>query len=277
MFYILYNTQSDNKNLLKKIDKLYKNLLKTDDCYKLDLKEIEKKEIVFLESLDKDDIVYLCGGDGTLNHFINNVGKKQFMCKIYFYSCGSGNDFKRDYDNKKYIDITNIITKMPKCYINGNEKYYFENGIGIGIDAVVCRKKNQLNFTSVKKNYFKIAIDSFKNFRPYSLDLILDDEKMHFDNVWLVVCNNGKYLGGGMKMCPKAIRDDLEFDTIIIHDVSRIKIALFFPLIYLGLHIKIKGVEYIKCHNFKAIPDGCNIFQMDGETLDYAREVIVKS
>ncbi len=277
MYYILYNPTSCDGKANDKIDKLYEGLSKLDECYKLNLLEITNKEVVFLNSLQDEDIVYLCGGDGTLNFFLNKIGETKFKCKIFFYGCGSGNDFKRDYKNDKYIDLGPVREYISKCIINGEERYYFVNGIGIGLDAVVCRSKMQQNFTGRKKNYFGIALASFKKFRPYSLDAYFDGEIKHFDNVWLLMCNNGRYVGGGMKVCPNAIRDDGEFDVVIIHDIPRWKIILLFPLIYLGWHKFIKGVEYVKCRSFRAVPDGCTIFEMDGETLDYVREVKVES
>ena len=277
MYYVLYNPSSNDGKANKKINKLYNELSVVDECYKLNILEISGKEIIFLNSLEYDDIVYICGGDGTLNRFLNAIGENEYKCKLLFYSCGSGNDFKREYKDTEFIDLDPIRKNISKCIINGDEKFYFINGIGIGLDAVVCRSKNQLSFTGAKKSYFNITYSSFKKFRPYSLDIVIDEEKKHYDNVWLMVCNNGKYFGGGMKVCPDAVRDDGTFELVIIHSIPRWLMMLLFPLIYLGWHRHIKGVEYIKCKSIKAIPDGCTILQMDGETLDYAREVSVEA
>lgn len=277
MYYILYNPSITDRRCRKKVDKLFKKLSSIDDCYKLNLFEINEKENIFLKSLDKDDVVYLCGGDGTLNHFLNNVGKEKFDCKILFYSSGTGNDFKKDHANQTFIDLNPVREFMPKCYINGKEKYYFANGIGVGLDAVVCRSKMQQSIAGTKKSYFGVTLNSFRKFRPYSLDVYIDGELKHYDNVWLMICNNGRYVGGGMKFTPQAVRDDGEFDVVIVHDIPRWRIIFLFPFVYLGIHRLFKGIDYIKCKTLRAIPDGCSIFQMDGETLDYAREVMVEA
>ena len=276
MYYILYNPTSSDGKAIKKITKLFNDLSKLDDCYKLNIFEILGKEIIFLKSLTKEDIIYLCGGDGTLNHFLNSVDEEEFECQIFFYSCGNGNDFKRDYKHEKFVNLAETRKHISKCYLNGNEKHYFANGIGIGIDSQVCRSKNQFSFTGSRKNYFGLTFSSFKKFRPFNLNIEIDGELHTYNNVWTMICNNGKYIGGGMKICPDAVRDDGEFDLVIIHDISRFKIKLLFPLIYLGLHRFVKGVECFKCKTIKAIPDGCNIIQLDGETLDYAREIKVE-
>ena len=219
----------------------------------------------------------MCGGDGSLNRFLNNIGKEKIKCKLLFYCCEMGNDFARDFKGETFINLEPIREFMPVCYINGEEKHYFVNGIGVGIDAVVSRSKIQQNLAGARSSYFKVALTSIKKFRPYTLDIEIDGEQKHYENVWLMVCNNGKYFGGGMKITPDAIRDDGEFELVIAHSLNKFQIILALLLVYFGLHKFVRGIEIIKCKKIKAIPDGCTIFQNDGESLDYAREIRVES
>jgi len=275
MYYILYNPSIIDDKSKKKIDKLFQKLSGIDECYKLNLFEINGKEIVFLKSLNEDDVIYLCGGDGTLNHFINNVGKEIFKCKILYYALGSRSDFKKDFKNDTFIDLKPIVEFMPSFYINGEEKHYFLNGVGVGLDAVLCRSKMQQRITGYKRTNIRIMASTIKKFRTYSLDIEVDDEKYHYDNVWFMSCCNGKYTGG-LKVAPEAIRDDGMFDLIIVHDIPRWKLFLISPFTGFKFLKKIKGVEYVNCRKVRAIPDGCTILQKDGETLDYAREIRIE-
>lgn len=47
----------------------------------------------------------LCGGDGTLNRFINDLGGVKLSCEILYFPGGSGNDFAHD------IGLTAIAIK----------------------------------------------------------------------------------------------------------------------------------------------------------------------
>lgn len=276
MYCILYNPKSKRGNILKKVNKIYKKFSKTNDCYKINLLEINNKEKTFLNQCRKDDTILLCGGDGTLDQFLNRIYGEPILCRVYFYSCGSGNDFAREF-KKKFIDITECIQDLPKIRVNGREQYVFINGIGMGIDAVVCRSKAQYIFSEVKKGYFSIAVASFKTFRPYSLDIEIDQEVRHYDNVWFFVCNHGKFIGGGMRVAPKAKRADEYLDICIVHSLTPKKILLMFPLIYLGKHLWLKNhIEYIRCKKCRAVADGCTVLQRDGEVLDYVREIEVE-
>lgn len=276
MHYFIYNPKSSKGKAEKQIQKIYKKLSKKYVTYKINLLEISGKEQDFVYQCEENDIIILCGGDGTINRFVNNVKDLDFKCKIYLYKCGTGNDFAREF-KKKYFDITSYIKSLPNVIVNDTEHYKSLNGIGMGIDATVCRSKQQYKFAEVKKSYFKISLECIKTFRPFSLEVEVDGEIKHYNDVWFFVCNNGRYFGGGMKITPKALRDDEYLDICIVHSVSKFKLLCIFPLIYLGWHTFFKKyVDYFKCKTFKAKPVGCNIMQNDGEVLEYIENVSVE-
>lgn len=280
LYYILFNPNSNTGNNLKvnkKIKKLINKLKKIDSCYVINMFEINQKEDIFLRQCKPEDHVVICGGDGTLDQFINRVSLDSIQCKLFLFPCGSGNDFARDYKkHNNMIQINDILKKLPTVKVNNDEVYKFINGVGMGIDAHVCRSKNQYKFSQVNKSYFVISINSLKTFRPYSLDIEADGTIKHYDNVWFAVCNHGRYMGGGMKVCPTAKREDEYLDVCVAHKYNLFKLVLLFPFIYLGLHVKFKNIDYFKCKKIKFIPDGCNISQRDGEVLDYIRELEVE-
>jgi diacylglycerol kinase (ATP) len=52
-----------------------------------------------------------------------------------------------------------------------------------------------------------------------------------------VVVANGRYFGGGMKMCPDAVPDDGLLDVVSIGDVTKRDLVLTMPKIYRGTHL----------------------------------------
>lgn len=276
MYYLLYNPKSSKGNILKKVNKVYKKIIKKNDCYKINLLEIVQKERIFLKQCTPEDTIILFGGDGTLDLFINQITGERIPFRFLYYPCGSGNDFSREFKGKCF-EITKEIQNLPRLRVNGKEEYVFINGTGMGIDAVVCRSKSQYKFSEVRKGYFSIALSSLKTFRPYSLDVEIDGECRHYDNVWFFICNHGKYMGGGMKVTPKAVRGDDLIDVCIVHSLSLRKVIMIFPLIYFGWHTLFKRhVEIVRCKKFKAVPHGTNILQRDGEIIDYVGEMEVE-
>ena len=57
--------------------------------------------------------------------------------------------------------------------------------------------------------------------------------RKEFDNVFFFVVMNGKYIGGGMKIAPKALRSDDHLDVVIIQAKSFKQILPIFPLVFL--------------------------------------------
>ena len=123
--YVLYNKKSDNKagkNEAEQLREIWKN------------RQLEFVDAVSLEdyagffaALEPDDEVCLCGGDGTLNYFINHVDADSFKNKLYYYPTGSGNDFWNDLGKKKgdaperinkYITTFFTITIFNKIFTN---------------------------------------------------------------------------------------------------------------------------------------------------------------
>ena len=62
-----------------------------------DMTEIEDYE-KFFSGVGDDDIIIVCGGDGTLNRFVNNIEGLEVKNEILYFPAGSGNDFMNDLD-----------------------------------------------------------------------------------------------------------------------------------------------------------------------------------
>lgn len=277
MHYVLYNPFSSQRFTKRRINNLIKKLNKKKyEIESINILDIDLKEKEFITSKTKDDIVIICGGDGTIDVFLNKIIGADFSCRLYLYSCGSGNDLKRDFKGRLF-EVTNMAKRLPHALMNESVDSVFCNGVGMGIDALVCQKKEECKRQKIKKSYFKIALESFKEFKTYSLDINIDGQDLHFDKVWFFVCNHGRFFGGGMKVAPKAKRDDDKLDIIVVNNVSKAKIIAIFPTIMLGWHTIFK--KYVHCYqgsSISVIPSGCDIMQRDGETFNKIKQLDIK-
>ena len=132
-----------NKKLLKKgYQTKMINLLEDNDYQAL------------VADLKAEDILVIFGGDGTLHQIVNNDVFNSLNNKIYMYRSGRGNDFARG-NKGKFFEITNLVKNLPKANINGTN-HYFLNGLGIGIDALTCKKQADNFLIGKKESYFKI-------------------------------------------------------------------------------------------------------------------------
>ena len=94
----------------------------------------------FLAQITPEDTLTVCGGDGTLNHFVNDTADLEIPCEVYYLAVGSGNDFLRDIGKSpdgNPVSITKYIQNLPVTEVKG-KTYRFLNGIGFGIDGDCC-------------------------------------------------------------------------------------------------------------------------------------------
>ena len=131
--YILYNPKANNgsgKDDAENLQVCY------PDAVMIDMTHITRYP-VFFEGLESDDEIIICGGDGTLNRFINDIQGIEIKNTLYYFACGTGNDFARDLGHSSYDDprypINRYLTELPSVTIDGNTTLFLNN-VGFGID-----------------------------------------------------------------------------------------------------------------------------------------------
>ena len=267
MNYILYNEKSHNGNQLDSNEKL-KNL----DAKKISVFEVNYDE--FLGTLKEDDKVILVGGDGTLNHFVNDVDGKELPCKFYFLSSGTGNDFQndmKDHLEDGLIYLNDCIKDLPTVIIN-EKSYKFIDGIGFGIDGYCCEVGDDLQAKSDKPvNYTSIAIKGllFHYKRP-NAKVTVDGVTKEYKGVWLAPTMLGKFYGGGMMIAPGQDRFNSErlLTNVVMHGSGKLKTLIVFPKIFKGEHVKHTEMIDVRCgKEFTVEFDRPTALQIDGETV----------
>ncbi|MDR0831522.1 MAG: hypothetical protein LBM99_01345 [Bacillales bacterium] len=270
MIYILYNPLSNGNRGIKKLEKLKKLL--SNSTEKVTVKNLlEIYDIKgFASTITADDTTYLIGGDGTFNNFINLTEEKDRIGrKLFLYSSGTGNDFVRNLTKnfKKPVDVTNKFIGFPIASFN-KENLHFLNGVGLGVDGLVCHKVNTYGKFKTSFNYFKMALSAFFSFKRTSVTVTVDGVEHKYKKVWMSTVMMGTYIGGGMKFTPKQVHSSDQLTAIIVHNASLLKLLFMLPTIYAGKHTIFKRqVEFIKGREITIEVDTPQYLQMDGEVF----------
>lgn len=225
----------------------------------------------FFAQLDESADVIVCGGDGTLNRFVNNIRFLNVKNPLYYYACGSGNDFLRDVEHEdKLVELAPHLVHLPTVTVQ-NEEYAFLNGVGYGIDGYCCEIGDKMR---VKKpgepiNYTGIAIKGLLfHYKPTNATVIVDGKEYRFKKVWLAPTMNGRYYGGGMLPAPEQRREDNKLSVMIFHGTGKIKSLLIFPSIFKGEHVKkVKHISVLSGNEITVRYDEPRALQIDGETV----------
>lgn len=249
---------------------LEKNL--SGEVVQKDITEI-KNYTEFFSSLEKDDKVIVCGGDGTISRFANDTYDIQFKNDILYYPTGTGNDFWLEVGDAEHIEpmsIVKYIKNLPVVTVNGKQ-YHFLNGIGYGIDGYCCEVGDKLRETSDKPvNYASIAIKGLLfHYKPTNATITVDGKEYKFKKVWLAPTMNGKYYGGGMMPTPdqKRIADDKQISVMVMGGGGKISTLMAFPGIFEGKHTKNKMTTVLTGKKIKVAFDRPTALQIDGETI----------
>ncbi len=278
--YLFYNPLAGNGKSIDTINMILDK--KYRDTVFCDITETDNLA-GFVTSLEPDDVIIICGGDGTLNNFINTVDTDALPNDIYFLPAGSGNDFIHDlgYDTiNEPLKINDYIKNLPVLTVDG-KNYKFLNGVGYGIDGYVCEEGNRLKKLKGKAiNYTLIALKGLiYAFKPVNATVYIDGKEFSYKKVWLVPSMKGKFFGGGMKIAPMQDRSNKDgtLSVIVAHNLSKLKITVLFLTIFKGEHIKFKKHVTVHTGNeIRVVFDRPCPMQIDGETLSNISEYTVK-
>lgn len=269
--YILYNPKAGKGTInedIKKISALYDDAV---EC--IDVTTIEDLSTFVLEKGDDEKII-ICGGDGTVNKFINMVDTDSIKCDVLYYPAGTGNDFLSDLGKTAEdcpISIKEYFKDLPTVQIKDVD-YKFINGIGFGIDGYCCEVGDALKASSDKPvDYTAIAIKGLLfHYKPTGATVIVDGETYRYEKVWIAPTMKGRYYGGGMIPTPEQSRNDPEgkLSVMIFHDTGKIRTLAIFPSIFKGKHVNHKkAVTVHSGHEITVRFDEPRALQVDGETI----------
>lgn len=282
MIYVLYNPFAGNKTCEEQSRKLT-GLYKDEQLTFRSMADISYPE--FFAGLKGEDQVIICGGDGTLNRFVNDARGIDIHNDILYYAAGSGNDFLRDIGKEKGCApfvINQYIKELPSVTVNGNETLFL-NAIGFGIDGYCCEVGDELRKKSNGKpvNYTSIAIKGLLYaFKPTDATVIVDGVEKRYKKVWIAPTMNGRFYGGGMIAAPDQRRDspDGKFSVVIWHGSNKLKTLVVFPSIFKGEHVKhSECIDIIKADEVTVRFDKPCALQIDGETILNVTEYSAKS
>ena len=267
--YVLYNPLANNGRSTEVIE----NLAKTLEGESI-LCDMTKGYAEVVREMQDDDTLIICGGDGTLNHFINEVGAENVAGDIKYFACGSGNDFAHDISLERDatpVSIKKHLLDLPEVEIDG-KSYKFLNAIGFGIDGYCCEEGDRVRAATPGKkvDYTAIAIKGvFGKYKPRNAKITVDGVTKEYKRVWIAPAMHGRYYGGGMIAAPERNRDDRETLSLVVwHGSRKLKTLMLFPSIFKGEHVKeTRYVDVIVGKEITVEFDTPCALQVDGETV----------
>lgn len=231
---------------------------------------------------DGFECIVAVGGDGTINEvtngFFENGKAINPKAALGAVTRGTGGDFRKtfgwdtDFDAalQRIASGKNIPFDVGELEFRAHDgqtgKRYFANICSFGVSGVVDQEVNRSSKALGGKLSFMLA--SAKAIMKY------EDRKVRFSAdggpfedvmVTTLSVGNGKYFGGGMKVCPDADVSDGQFDVTIWSGYGLADFALKQGSLYNGEHVKWPGTRLLKCKTFRAESAQEVLIDCDGE------------
>lgn len=280
MRYLLFNPVSGSSNASKENAKSF-FVTDKSDAKLLDLTLI-KNFADFLDMLEEGDEVTVFGGDGTLNRIANELYLHPTENKVYYFPCGTGNDFARDLgrlDTKEPFLVNDYLKGLPTVRVNGTERRFI-NGVGFGIDGYCCEVGDGLKARGKQPNYTVIAIKGLLfHFKPVNATVNVDGVEYSFKKVWIAPTMYGRYYGGGMMPTPRQDRfgSEKKVSLMLFHGTGKLRTLMIFPSLFKGEHVKHgKNIAIFEGRRITVSFDRPTPLQIDGETVLNVRSYSVE-
>ena len=220
------------------------------------------------------DSLVVVGGDGMAHLGVNACAGTDVTLGVI--PAGTGNDFCRGVGiPTKVRAATRLIgqghaeridlVKADGALVDGATSRYVGCSISSGYDAKVNIRANALTLPLGSLAYAYSALTELAVFEPLSYRLTIDGQPWH-EPAMLVAVSNSAYIGGGIKISPKADVTDAHLDLTLVSPVSRATLLRLLPELFTGSFVRDPAVELVRARTVTI--DGDDMVAMaDGEHL----------
>jgi YegS/Rv2252/BmrU family lipid kinase len=209
--------------------------------------------------------VWIVGGDGTLNYFINKYPGLSLPLTIF--KGGTGNDFHWILYGTITIEqqVEKILSGYTKPVDAGkcNDRYFLNN-LGIGFEAKITKSLLGKSKKPGKTSYYLSVLKNIFFFKEFKCT-VSSNNRAYTDKHFMISVCNGKRIGGGFHVAPHAVVDDQLLDVNIIRKIHPLKRIKYLPVIEKGLHTDLPFIDHFTTKEIRITSDNLLDAHIDGE------------
>ena len=220
--------------------------------------------------------IVVVGGDGSVNEVVNGVADAKGV-ELAVIPRGTGWDFVRTFDIPRDLDraidvaLSGTVREIDlgvasyRTWAGEEARMLFANVASAGISGAIAQRANESSKAlGGKVSYYWATLAVFFGWQTGEMQVTVDGESRSGRMIDAMICN-GRYLGGGMMMCPEAEPDDGVFDVLLIGDVTKRDLAFVLPKTYKGRHLPHPRLELLRGSTVTVDAEEPLPIELDGE------------
>ena len=211
--------------------------------------------------------VWIVGGDGTLNYFLNHYTDNTLPLVIF--PGGSGNDFHWAlYGDIQVEDQVEKVLQGRVQLIDAGtcNGLWFINGVGIGFDGAIIHDMIGKSKIVGKASYLLAVLKNIVSYTERSSVIVMDSAITSQECMMISVANGVRY-GGGFYVTPKASLTDGLLDINIVGRIPPLRRIKYMPLLEKGEHLGLPFVQYYTSKKVSVTSSHTLHAHLDGEYL----------
>ncbi|HKA26899.1 MAG TPA: diacylglycerol kinase family protein [Gaiellaceae bacterium] len=222
------------------------------------------------------ELLVAVGGDGTVHEVVNGIADRAGV-ELAVVPRGTGRDFVRTYAIPRKLDDAlrtardghareiDLGIARFRSWQGETDESYFANVASAGMSGAIAKRANETSKAlGGKASYAWATLTVFSRWRTAELTVSVGAEtrraRMHD-----VIVANGRYLAGGMKICPDAEPDDGVFDVLLIGNLTKGDLLLTLPKTYRGSHLPHPKAELLRGSTVEIDANEPLPVELDGE------------
>jgi diacylglycerol kinase (ATP) len=223
-------------------------------------------------------LVFVCGGDGTLNGAVNGLAGSDTALSVI--PTGTVNLWAREIGLlKKPVEAVRLAVEGERRRIDLGRagSRYFLLQVSFGVDAaVIHRVSHRLKGRLGAAAYALSAAKQAMTYRSSPVTLSLDGKARSARSL-AIVAGNTRIYAGLTKVTPDAIVDDGRLDVCIYEGSGSLDIVGLAVLTLFRRHRASKRVSYKRARHLRIASGRPLLVQLDGEPLaEFPTEVTVE-
>jgi diacylglycerol kinase (ATP) len=221
-------------------------------------------------------LVVAVGGDGTVNEIVQGLAGREGV-ELAVIPRGTGWDFVRTYGIPRRLEDAVAVARdgrvreidlgraSYRAWAGGEGESWFANIASAGMSGAIAKRTNETSKAlGGKASYLWATLTVFAGWHNDEVRVRVDEERRS-GRMHDVVVANGKFFGGGMKICPEAEPDDGLFDVLLIGDLTKRDLLLTLPKTYRGRHLPHPKAELLRGAVVEIGADEPLPVELDGE------------